>query len=374
MPLSVPKHSLPPILGVTDTKKIVSINRLDYVVGFPAVLIKFKAEPFKSNSLLSLASEALQKECRSLVNPRLPVVCSKFPLFRSNQSQNPSFDFLKSFYQNYLDYCDSCGLLRSATLSADEPWLSKNKSVYLLTHNAFYYYNKRRDQLTTITTEITKLDQLKIMFPISVPTLNFNEVNFIYDYTGHKANNLLDTQYEGTFCYCSLRAHFMSIILELYGIDTLKVYQFWSERSWKNNSSNNPHWMFHCALLIEDDTKNKWVFDPWVDSATHFLTLNEWTTLKNRPPPKKLMIANKMVIDPALGLAGAINLMRFGLKEVVDKIQFLLSTLPNRPKSSPLLTYKTPASLGFFKRKSILKQESRDKDVKEKVISQHIHS
>lgn len=152
----------------------------------------------------------------------------------------------------------------------------------------------------------------------------------------------LDEQCKISVSRCYLRAHFISFLLSLYGIDSLKIYKSWERADWQEfNVKEDDAWYYHCAVMIIDSENKKWVWDTWIGKNRELLELDEWLLQKGSPVPRKLVIANRAVMTDYKNGAEA-NLSFHYATASVNQIVFkglLVSATPNppvKPISSPI--------------------------------------
>lgn len=161
--------------------------------------------------------------------------------------------------------------------------------------------------------------------------------NLFTNFLRYNSTRLAD-QLKQTDGVCHIRAHFVSVMMSYYGIDTIKLYKFYKASDWDAFSSKR--WSFHCAAMVIDKNNNKWVFDPWIYPGSHLLTLQQWLNAEDEPAPVKLVLANKVIVDD-LGsdnLARAKHpmgedLLRLGSSGNLRFLQAMFaSAIPNRPE------------------------------------------
>lgn len=97
--------------------------------------------------------------------------------------------------------------------------------------------------------------------------------------------------------YCHIRAHFVSVFLSLYGIDSIKIYKLWHPTQWSKDLYGSKCWSFHCATLIIDNDNNKWVWDPWNHLSPTLLPLKVWINYKEYPKPLAVILGNRSIIN-----------------------------------------------------------------------------
>lgn len=108
----------------------------------------------------------------------------------------------------------------------------------------------------------------------------------------------LKEQSKNTDSHCHIRAHFVSMLLNEYGIVSFKVFKHWNRSDWKLIRNDGFAWSDHCAVGILDSENKIWIWDPWVNLHHKLLTLAEWTYQKDEPKVTEVVITNKAIINP----------------------------------------------------------------------------
>lgn len=127
------------------------------------------------------------------------------------------------------------------------------------------------------------------------------DISFLSDlyqkFIKYNTDDKLNNQYRHSEDLCFARAHFISELLNLYGIRSIKLFKMWNSEDWKH-FQKELRWKFHCAVMVVDKENNQWIWDPWVGFNHRLLTLKEWLFRKDEPMPIKLLIANSLVTNP----------------------------------------------------------------------------
>lgn len=148
--------------------------------------------------------------------------------------------------------------------------------------------------------QVPKLNVSVGKYPIlSVP--NKPNIHFLTDlyqkFIKFNKDSKLINQYKLSEGRCHLRAHFLNELLNLMGLDSVKVFKKWKQSDWINFDPSK-NWEFHCAVMITDSDNNQWILDPWVGLNHRMLTLKEWLSRKDEPVPLELLITNRGTVNP----------------------------------------------------------------------------
>lgn len=157
--------------------------------------------------------------------------------------------------------------------------------------------------------------------------------SFFNNFINYNDKKRLAEQAQATDNYCAARAHFVSLLLNYYGISSLKVFKQYNISEWRKFLPPNVRtaWMYHCASMIIDADNNKWIFDPWEGSSKYLQTVQQWLSIKNEPKPRNLLLAHPCVSMNLNGYDGKINLNK---KSGFTHSVFLLfaKAIPNHPE------------------------------------------
>lgn len=134
-----------------------------------------------------------------------------------------------------------------------------------------------------------------IFKPVNLPSKVFLD-NLYHKFWSYNKNKLVN-QTNGSMGLCHIRAHFVSSFLSLYGIDSIKIFKLWNVEDWKKEDYGKKL-RFHCAVLLIDDTHNKWVWDPWIHYSSTLLSLKDWVCdKKSSPKPMAVVLGNRNLIE-----------------------------------------------------------------------------
>jgi hypothetical protein len=149
-------------------------------------------------------------------------------------------------------------------------------------------------------------------------------------------------QFSVTSQQCHVRAHFLSTLLSLIGIDSVKVYKLWGNNDWRTFTGMEA-WEFHCAVMVFDQDNRAWIWDPWIKNTPYMPSLKEWIYDSQSPVPREIIVHNRAVIDyqsrfPTVGIIPSPGLdCRLSI-EYFDYFQAMwTNAIPNPPQPTPKL-------------------------------------
>ncbi|STX29301.1 Uncharacterised protein [Legionella beliardensis] len=211
-----------------------------------------------------------------------------------------------------------------------------------------------------LQTSVSNIPLFTGEYPILLPENrpNVSTLEKIYqDFIHYNEDEKLKIQYQASQGYCHIRAHFASILLSWYGIESVKVYKTWNFEQWKPYYDKDA-WGFHCATMVIDDQNHAYIWDPWVGLNKHLLTLKQWTSYSNEPTPMKLIITNRGVVGDFNGRnISGINFMINHNGEYINPLQAMMCyALPNRPQP-PLFKLSGKDKYLFFKAHKVKDKE-----------------
>ncbi len=151
------------------------------------------------------------------------------------------------------------------------------------------------------------------------------------DFFRFNTEDKLKQQSENTKDLCHLRAHFISILLRICGINSYRLFKKMNPLDWEEFGTRHSYWFFHAATLVIDSDDKPWVLDPWVFS-NKLLTPKEWLFCSNHPKPSKVLIANHIVVSDLKGrMADGENFCDFTSSHNIGALQLLISSaIPSR--------------------------------------------
>ena len=130
-----------------------------------------------------------------------------------------------------------------------------------------------------------------------MPTQSF--LKSIYAKFFYDNEKKLDDQLKKSKSLCHIRAHVMSLLLEEgCGIQTFKISKFWDWYHWTKKWYKPVVWDFHCAVMIMDQEKNIWVWDPWEVRNKELPALQEWFSRNDEPIPRLGLVTNSINVMP----------------------------------------------------------------------------
>lgn len=178
-------------------------------------------------------------------------------------------------------------------------------------------------------------------------------LNRLYEQFVNYNKSRLDEQLSSTSGRCHIRAHVINTMLNHLGIDSLKVFLKWNFGAW-TGFKNERNWSFHCAAMIIDNNNDKWIWDPWIGLKSRLLSFKEWVYYKEFPPPSRVVIANRSVVEGVLEDAPSCLSFDFSFSRAYRNSYQAIqgSAIPNRPE--PMLRLST-SSYSFF---SVMRRES----------------
>ncbi|SRR5579883_1369431 len=182
---------------------------------------------------------------------------------------------------------------------------------------------------------------------------SFEVLSDLYQkFINYNDNYKLSKQYENSKSKCFMRAHVSTVLCDLHGINTAKLYKIYNQNDWQKFVANKS-WWFHCASMLIDNQNRKWVWDPWVGFNQRLLTLDEWLNKKDEPRPIKLKIMNKAIItDLKFGSTPeAYKFLKTKSSYMINAFQAVFSDAVPNPPERPLSNknYFIPLSQSSFK-------------------------
>lgn len=178
---------------------------------------------------------------------------------------------------------------------------------------------------------------------------NFTWLAELYEKFWQYNKDKLEDQYSKTAGRCFVRAHFISMMLSIYGVDSVKIFKFWEDDTDWEAYGWSESWIFHCAVMIIDSDNDKWVWDPWVGLNAQLLSLPQWLYDQTMPAPIELMIQNRGSLSftglsgPFLSShtnSGVIPNLAFDCKVSAESRRFFQalcgSAIPNPPQQPRL--------------------------------------
>lgn len=164
----------------------------------------------------------------------------------------------------------------------------------------------------------------------------------------------LDFQINNVKSKCHIRATFLNVLLESYGVQSFKITKYWNAEDWDEFPQKKVRFRFHTATLIKDRNNCYWVMDPWFTDHTKLLSVKEWFFRKDEPPPQEAMICNSICICGFSKKEYSIsNFMQTVDNDDVKTMQVAFSTgVPNPPEFpiSGVSIYQRQTLFYFMKR------------------------
>lgn len=295
-----------------------------------------------------------------------------------------SYNFL-SHQENWISdfICPYESLPLSFSSSQDGVYLynPEKEKLYKLSYLTFYsndnsidYEGKKigslkssNEDLQNQLTSQVKLPVRTSAFPIfkedNAPKFTFL-AELYQKFISYNDQEKLSQQFKYSETKCHLRAHFTTLLLELYGIQTIKLTKFWNKDDWAGEKK----WTYHCAAMIVDDNNNSWVWEPWPAEIANkkLITVTEWTHAKYSPEPKELLMANRNIIsDLSKGRKLHGDIFKTGDTATINLLQRLFSDAVPNPCERPLFKKK----LTFFKEFSHEREKSEQSKIDKIKIS-----
>ncbi|MGD2170401.1 MAG: hypothetical protein PVI40_09195 [Chlamydiota bacterium] len=164
---------------------------------------------------------------------------------------------------------------------------------------------------------------------------SFDAIDEIFKkFIQHNTKEKLRSQQALSENRCSMRAQFISVVLDMYRITTTKIVKVWKLMDWNAFPTTHNPWGFHCANMIMDRDGQYWIWDPWFGSNQELLPLERWVKKTDEPTPKLVIINNKTIIkDPYGTVPDSPCFMQIADSEELKTFQALwMDAVPNPPE------------------------------------------
>lgn len=303
------------------------------------VLITFEGETIEEYAYIDLASGlARQKQHLHEDNTNIQLKLSG-AVFVSNESLNSTNNArnlppIRVFYEklypdNIIDVTTVHVTLEKDFIKFDSNCNLNDEIVYVGNTTLEHLHQKLINDIPVIT------GKYPIFLSKNRPDF-FVVANIYKDFINYNKPGKLKEQYNSSKGLCHIRAHFASMLLNCYGIQTVKLFKFWNTEDWRKFPSAHGAWKFHCATMVIDKEGCGWVWDPFKCGMNkHLSTLQQWVYNTNEPKPKTILITNQAVIYD--GIAGekidGTHFMKLHGGQYIDSFQAVASSaLLNKPE------------------------------------------